>query len=161
MSLWASFLTRMTDLSVCGLTDDLPLDTGQSCNGGVLVTTHKTFSTLLSRKHIDLTSCRLLIVDNCQVDLNSNHLLYQQYKLLPRNMAPRLVTTTPNILHSNAANSDDSKDGLASLPAQFRRLESLLPSSVECACEVTSQLRYITSGLLYQNVTLPETSQPN
>jgi hypothetical protein len=31
-----------------------------------------------------------------------------------------------------------------SLPQQLARLNSLLPATVECACEIASQLRYLS-----------------
>merc|ERR1719500_1066879 len=72
VALWTSFLTRMTDLKVSGLADGEALDTGQVVEtAGVLVTTHSTFSDLLARKHIDLPSLALLVVDNIQASFHN------------------------------------------------------------------------------------------
>ena len=60
------------------------------------------------------------------------------YSSVARNKAPRLVTITPNILTSN------TDPGLSSLPAQLERLKSLIPASVECSCEISTQLRYLS-----------------
>ena len=62
----------MTDLKVSGLADGEALDTGQVVEtAGVLVTTHSTFSDLLARKHIDLPSLALLVVDNIQASFHN------------------------------------------------------------------------------------------
>ena len=68
VSLWTSFLTRMTDLRVAGLEECWETDTGQIVeSAGVLVTTHETFARVVSRKHLTLDQCSLVIVDNVQV----------------------------------------------------------------------------------------------
>ena len=130
----------MTDLPVTGLTEEqVPPDTGQ-VPAGVLVTTHDTFTGLLARRLVDLASCRLLVVDNCQQLLTSSATssqggaLLRQYRSLPRNRAPRLVTITPNLLTTN------TDTGLASLPRQLDRLEEEIPANVECACEVRNPI---------------------
>ena len=150
------FLTRMTDLTVSGLADGEALDTGQVVEtAGVLVTTHATFTDLLARKHLELTSLALLIVDNIQASFHSMETagFLRQYMEMPRNQAPRLISITPNIL---ASNSDTS---LFSLPSQLKRLQALVPASVECACEVAVQLRYLARPkeliLLYPEIELP------
>ena len=99
VSLWTSFLTRMTDLKVSGLEECLDQDTGQIVEtAGVLVTTHETFSTIISRKHLALEECRLVIVDNVQASFERENNLKSLYSSVARNKAPRLVTITPNIL---------------------------------------------------------------
>ena len=139
VSLWTSFLTRMTDLKVSGLEECWDQDTGQIVEtAGVLVTTHETFSTIINRKHLALEQCRLVIVDNVQASLDSENNLKSLYSSVARNKAPRLVTITPNILSSN------TDRGLSSLPAQLDRLQSLIPASVECSCEISTQLRYLS-----------------
>ena len=137
--LWTSFLTRMTDLKVSGLEECWEHDTGQIVeSAGVLVTTHSTFATIVSRKHLGLDQCRLVIVDNVQASFEPGQSsLLSLYNSVARNKAPRLVTITPNIVSSN---SDSS---LATLPRQLAKLESLIPASVECSCEITTQLRYL------------------
>ena len=146
----------MTDLTVSGLADGEALDTGQVVEtAGVLVTTHATFTDLLARKHLELTSLALLIVDNIQASFHSMETagFLRQYMEMPRNQAPRLISITPNIL---ASNSDTS---LFSLPSQLKRLQALVPASVECACEVAVQLRYLARPkeliLLYPEIELP------
>jgi len=140
VGLWASFLTRMTDLKVAGLEECSELDTGQIVeSAGVLVTTHSTFTKVLNRKHLSLDQCRLVIVDNIQASFNTSEArtFLSLYNSIPRNQAPRLITLTPNILSSN---SDSS---LSSLPLQLNKLQSLIPANVECACEIATQLRYL------------------
>ena len=62
VSLWTSFLTRMTDLKVSGLEECWEQDTGQIVEtAGVLVTTHETFSTIINRK----ISIQITIVHIC------------------------------------------------------------------------------------------------
>ena len=138
VALWTSFLTRMTDLKVSGLEECWEHDTGQIVeSAGVLVTTHDTFSTVVSRKHLGLDQCRLVIVDNVQASFSPHSSLLSLYNSVARNKAPRLVTITPNILTSNTDTS------LTSLPSQLASLQSLIPASVECACEIATQLRYL------------------
>merc|ERR1719508_13771 len=140
VGLWASFLTRMTDLKVAGLEECSELDTGQIVeSAGVLVTTHSTLTKVLNRKHLSLDQCRLVIVDNIQASFNTSEArtFLSLYNSIPRNQAPRLITLTPNILSSN---SDSS---LSSLPLQLNKLQSLIPANVECACEIATQLRYL------------------
>ena len=146
----------MTDLKVAGLADGEALDTGQVVEtAGVLVTTHSTFSDLLARKHLDLPSLALLVVDNIQASFHNLETagFLGQYVAMPRNQAPRLISITPNILGSN----NDSS--LFSLPTQLKRLQALVPASVECACEVAVQLRYLARPkehiLLYPEISLP------
>ena len=138
VSLWTSFLTRMTDLKVSGLEECWEHDTGQIvASAGVLVTTHDTFATVVSRKHLGLDQCRLVIVDNVQASLQTPSSLMSLYNSVARNQAPRLVAITPNILTSNTDQS------LSSLPQQLSRLGALIPATVEAACEVATQLRYL------------------
>ena len=104
----------MTDLTVSGLADGEALDTGQVVEtAGVLVTTHETFSAIISRKHLALEECRLVIVDNVQASFDRENNLKSLYSSVARNKAPRLVTITPNILSSN------TDPGLSSLPFFF------------------------------------------
>ena len=56
---------------------------------------------------------------------------------MARTQAPRLVAITPHLLASN------TDPGLSSLPRQLSSLASLIPASVETACEVATQLRYL------------------
>merc|ERR1719470_314543 len=140
VGLWASFLTRMTDLKVAGLDECSELDTGQIVeSAGVLVTTHATFTKVLNRKHLALDQCRLLIVDNIQASFGTTEAttFLSLYNAIPKNQAPRLITLTPNILSSNLDSS------LTSLPHQLAKLQSLIPASVECSCEIATQLRYL------------------
>eukprot|EP00090_Calanus_glacialis_P013551 TRINITY_DN22218_c0_g1_i1.p1 TRINITY_DN22218_c0_g1~~TRINITY_DN22218_c0_g1_i1.p1 ORF type:complete len:1958 (-),score=615.01 TRINITY_DN22218_c0_g1_i1:364-6237(-) len=140
VGLWASFLTRMTDLKVAGLDECSELDTGQIVeSAGVLVTTHATFTKVLNRKHLSLDQCRLVIVDNIQAsfDTTEANTFLSLYNSIPKNQAPRLITLTPNILSSNLDSS------LTSLPHQLDKLQSLIPASVECSCEIATQLRYL------------------
>lgn len=131
----------MTDLKVSGLADCEALDTGQVVEAaGVVVTTHEAFSSLLARKHLDLASIALLVVDNIQASFLAagSSTVLAQYQALARNQAPRLVSLTPNIL---ASNSDPS---LSSLPQQLDRLQALVPAAVECSCELATQLRFLS-----------------
>ena len=53
VTLWASLLTRMTDLNVAGLDECSELDTGQIVKtAGIQVTTHITFTKVLNRKQL-------------------------------------------------------------------------------------------------------------
>ena len=156
VELWTSFLTRMTDLKVSGLRDGEQLDTGQVVEGaGVIVTTHSTFSSLLARKHLDLSSLALLVVDNVQASATTQETagFLEQYRSLARNHSPRLISITPNIL---ASNTDSS---LTCLPGQLSALQSLVPAGVECSCEIATQLRYLARPreviLLYPAPALP------
>ena len=138
VELWASFLTRMTDLKVSGLRDGEQLDTGQVVEGaGVIVTTHSTFSSLLARKHVELSCLSLVVVDNVQATAGTQETagFLGQYRSLARNHSPRLISITPNIL---ASNTDSS---LSCLPGQLAALQSLVPAGVECSCEIATQLR--------------------
>jgi len=141
VGLWASFLTRMTDLKVAGLDECSELDTGQIVeSSGVLVTTHTTFTKVLNKKHLSLDHCRLVIVDNIQASFNTNDTstLLSIYNAIPKNQAPRLICLTPNIL---ASNKDST---LSYLPDQLKKLQSLIPAHVECTCEIATQLRYLS-----------------
>ena len=71
VALWTSFLTRMTDLKVSGLEECWDQDTCQIVDtSGVIVTCHKTFSTIVSRKYLSLDQCKLVIVDNVQASID-------------------------------------------------------------------------------------------
>ena len=130
----------MTDLKVAGLEECWEKETGQIVeSAGVLVTTHETFATVVSRKHLTLDQCRLVIVDNVQASFQpgGSSPLVSLYNSVARNQAPRLVTITPHLLASN------TDPGLSSLPRQLSSLASLIPASVETACEIATQLRFL------------------
>ena len=115
----------MTDLKVSGLEECWEKETGQIVeSSGVLVTTHETFATVVSRKHLTLDQCRLVIVDNVQASFQpgGSSPLVSLYNSVARNQAPRLVTITPHLLASN------TDPGLSSLPRQLSSLASLILS---------------------------------
>ena len=125
----------MTDLKVSGLEECWETETGQIVeSAGVLVTTHETFATVVSRKHLTLDQCRLVIVDNVQASFQpgGSSPLVSLYNSVARNQAPRLVTITPHLLASN------TDPGLSFPP---RQLSSLIPASVETACYVNNLAR--------------------
>ena len=144
----------MTDLKVSGLEECWETETGQIVeSAGVLVTTHETFATVVSRKHLTLDQCRLVIVDNVQASFQpgGSSPLVSLYNSVARNQAPRLVTITPHLLASN------TDPGLSSLPRQLSSLASLIPASVETACEVATQLRYLARpSEVIISITLPD-----
>ena len=63
------------------------IDPGLSA--GVLVTTHETFATVVSRKHLTLDNVQASFQSGCSFPLVS------LYNSVARNQAPRLVTISP------------------------------------------------------------------
>ena len=116
----------MTDLKVSGLEECWETETGQIVeSAGVLVTTHETFATVVSRKHLTLDQCRLVIVDNVQAS-------FQPGGSSPLVSLYNSVAITPHLLASN------TDPGLSFPP---RQLSSLIPASVETACYVNNLAR--------------------
>ena len=88
------------------------------------------------KKNIFLTLLQL----KCRNVFIKVYQIFDQFlfcRLMPKNRAPRLVFFLPNILNSNQIETQHL------VPRQLNTLEKLLPASVECSCEITTQLRFL------------------
>ncbi|KAJ1531645.1 hypothetical protein ONE63_000316 [Megalurothrips usitatus] len=135
----ASYLQYLTDLSVQLFTEWEPSKfQGQLLDRQVLVMTPDICANALKEKYLNFNCMNLLIIDQCQLVVNSDSPLQQimeEYGKI-NGWRPRVLGLTPPLFGSGCNSSR--------MEWELNKLEKALYSSVETASEIVSLLRFST-----------------